>query len=61
MLKTSIFGFQISFGLRQFFAETLKPGLHIVVMIVSTVANMFLTLFQAVLIHVNTLIATSQA
>ena len=38
-----------------------KPGLHIVVMVVSTVANMFLTLFQAVLIHVNTLIATSQA
>ena len=38
-----------------------KPGLHIVVMVVSTVANMFLTLFQAVLIHVNTLITTSQA
>ena len=33
----------------------------IVVMVVSTVANMFLTLFQAVLIHVNTLITTSQA
>ena len=27
----------------------------------STVADMFLTLFQAVLIHVNTLITTSQA
>ena len=39
----------------------LKPGLHIVVMVVSTVANMFLTLFQAVLIHVDTLITTSQA
>ena len=39
----------------------LKPGLHIVVMVVNTVANMFLTLFQAVLIHVNTLITTSQA
>ena len=26
----------------------IKPGLHIVVMVVSTVANMFLTLFQAV-------------
>ena len=30
-----------------------KPGLHIVVMVVSTVFNMFLTLFQAVLIHMN--------
>ena len=39
----------------------LKPGLHIVVMVVSTIANMFLTLFQAVLIHVNTLITTLQA
>ena len=39
----------------------LKPGLHIVVMVVSTIANMFLTLFQAVLIHVDTLITTSQA
>ena len=29
----------------------LKPDLHIVVMVVSTVANMFLTLFQAILIH----------
>ena len=38
-----------------------KPGLHIAVMVVSTVANMFLTLFQAVLVHVNTLITTSQA
>ena len=36
-----------------------KPGPHIVVMAVSTVANMFLTLFQAV--FVNTLIITSQA
>ena len=36
-----------------------KPGLHIVGR--KTVANMFLTLFQAVLIHVNTLITTSQA
>ena len=41
--------------------HVLKPRLHIVVMIVSTVLNMFLTLFQAVLIHVNTLITTSQA
>ena len=40
---------------------SLKPGLHIVVMVVSTVANMFLTLFQAVLIHVDTSITTSQA
>ena len=39
----------------------LKPGLHIVVMVVSIVANMFLTLSQAVLIQVNTLISTSQA
>ena len=38
-----------------------KPGLHIAVTVVSTVANMFLTLFQAVLIDVNTLITTSQA
>ena len=45
----------------QFGTDTLKPGLHIVAMVVSTVANMFLTLFQAVLIHVNTLITTSQA
>ena len=30
-------------------------------MVVSTVPNMFLTLFQAVLIHVNTLITKSQA
>ena len=41
--------------------ECLKPGLHIVVMVVSTVANMFLTLFQTVLIYVNTLITTTQA
>ena len=41
--------------------EPLNPGLHIVVLIVSTVANMFLTLFQTVLIQVNTLITTSQA
>ena len=41
--------------------STFKPGLHIVVMVVSTIANMFLTLFQAVLTHANTLIATSQA
>ena len=39
----------------------LKPGLHKVVMVVSTVASMFLTLSQAIMIHVNTLIATSQA
>ena len=39
----------------------IKPDLHIVVMAVSTVSNMFLTLFQAVLVHVNTLITTSQA
>ena len=38
-----------------------KPGLHIVVMVVSTIADMFLTLFQVVLIHVNTLITTLQA
>ena len=31
------------------------------VMVVSTVGNMLLTLFQAALIHVNTLITTSQA
>ena len=44
-------------------AGYVKPGLHVVVvvMVVSTVANMFLTLFQAVLIHVNTFIITSQA
>ena len=42
--------------------QRLKPGLHIVVvMVVSTVANMFLALFQTVLIHVNTLITTLQA
>ena len=41
--------------------KVVKPGLHIVVMVVSTVSNTFLTLFQAVLIHVNTLITTSQA
>ena len=41
--------------------DLIKPGLQIVVIVVSTVANMFLTLFQAVLIHVNTLITTSQA
>ena len=40
---------------------SIKPGLHIVVIVASTVANMFLTVFQAVLIHVNTLITTSQA
>ena len=38
----------------------LKLALHIVVMVVSTVANVFLTLSQAILIHVNTFI-TSQA
>ena len=38
-----------------------KLGLHIVVMVVSTIANMFLTLFQAVLIHINTLITTSES
>ena len=41
--------------------SSLKPGLHIVLMVVSTVVNIFLTLFQAVLIHVDTLITTSQA
>ena len=41
-------------GFVNIFAWSLKPSLHIVVMVVSTVANMFLTLFQAVLIHVNT-------
>ena len=44
-----------------FQVKSLKRGLHIVVMVVITVANMFLTLFQAVLIHVNTLITASQA
>ena len=39
----------------------LTLGLYIVVMIVSTVANMFPALPQAILIHVNTLITTSQA
>ena len=38
-----------------------RNRLDIVVLVVSTVANMFLTLFQAVLIRVNTLITTSQA
>ena len=38
-----------------------KAGLHIVVMVVSTITNTFLTLFQAVLIHVNILITTSKA
>ena len=38
-----------------------NPGLHMFAMIVSTIANMFPTLFQAILIHVNTLIAKSQA
>ena len=33
----------------------------IVVMVVSTVANIFQTLFQAALIHVNTLNTASQA
>ena len=28
-----------------------KPGLHIAVIVVSTIANVFLTLFQAVLIQ----------
>ena len=42
-------------------AKQIKPGLHIVIMVVSTVASMFLTLFQAVSMHVNTLITTSQA
>ena len=37
-----------------------ESGLHTVVMVVSTVANMFLTLPQAILTHVNTLITTSQ-
>ena len=50
-----------SFDGLKVFVSPLKPGLHIVVMVVSTVANMFLTLFQAVLIHVNTLITISQA
>ena len=38
-----------------------RQCLHKVVAVVSTVANMFLTLFQAVLIYVNTLITISQA
>ena len=37
-----------------------NPGHLIVVMVVNTVRNMFLTLSQAILIHVNTLITTSQ-
>ena len=41
--------------------RTVGPGFRIVVMIVSTVANMFPTLSQAILIHVNTLITTPQA
>ena len=41
--------------------DSVKLGLHMVVMVISTVANMFLTLFRAVLIYVNTLITTSQA
>ena len=45
----------------QFSDVQLNPGVHIAVMAASTVANMFLTLFQAVLIHVDTLITTSQA
>ena len=47
--------------IRMVVAGHVKPGLHIVVMVVSTVANMFRILFQAVLIHVNTLITVSQA
>ena len=50
----SISPFEVRFG-------TVKPGIHIVVMVVSTVANMFLTLFPVVLIHVNIFIPTSQA
>ena len=43
--------FSFTFQLSQ--TAVVKPGLHIVVMVVRTVANMFLTLFQAVLIHVE--------
>ena len=43
-----------TFQFERVYSSPLKPGLHIVVIVVSTVANMFLTLFQAVLIHVNT-------
>ena len=44
--------FPLLFRLLVFHHEMiLKPGLHIAVMVVSTVANMFLTLLQAVLIH----------
>ena len=32
---------------------SLKTGLHIIVMVVSTIANMFVTLFQAVLRHLT--------
>ena len=39
----------------------IKPALHSVVMVLSTVANMFLTPSQAILIHVKTLITTLQA
>ena len=39
----------------------LKPGLHIVVIIARTVANMFLALSQALFIHANPLITTLQA
>ena len=51
--------FNLSLELSALNFSNFKPGLHIVVMVVCTVANMFLTLFQAVLIHVKTLITTS--
>ena len=61
MLGLSVARSEISTALSSRIVNRLKPGLHMVIMVVSTVANMFLTLFQAVLIHMNTLTTTSQA
>ena len=55
----SVFDFRQHTYHRLFFS--VKPGLHIVAVIVSTVENMFPTLSQAVLMHVDTFIVTSQA
>ena len=41
--------------------QYVEPGLHIVVIIGSTITRMFPTLSQAILIQVNTLIITLQA
>ena len=57
--KTQITGWQGSRG-EICIKSIAKPSLHIVVMVVGTARNMFLTLFQAILIHVKTLITTLQ-